>query len=369
MLRIAVQNCRHLLTGDICVRRERRGAGAVDDAVVGCPRHSVLIVAVVLDIRESAATVDCGLAFQTVQNRDEHRAGHGCVRRERGVARACEQTVFIRECNIVIEPVGFQNVRKRKRTIRELDFNSCRNSELVHLVGRDRADGFSVNFNVLHAVALVGFERECHRLANIRELQLRFDCAVLANGYDLAEKLLNVAFRRDVRCTQPAVVVGAIAAGRILGTTVPVRNFMRVIIDIVPYNHIAILQCLFFQTIIRVGAIDCVHPARVLAVGELTQSISTKTRRGVDRLHVVALCTDGSQASIAQRFCKQVIDCCVACQLIFGSRNPCHIFRQIAVARQVHILRSLQRTNESEGDRHITFLDLIHFFDCAFQDR
>ena len=144
---------------------------------------------------------------------------------------------------------------------------------------------------------------------------------------------------------------------------------MTVVVDIVPNNHIAILQFLFFQTIIRVGAIDCVHPARVLAVGELAERVSAEAGRGVDRLHIVALCTDGSQASIAQRFCKQVIDCCVACQLIFGSRNPCHIFRQIAVGRQVHILRSLQRTNESEGDRHITFLDLVHFFDCAFQQR
>ena len=201
------------------------------------------------------------------------------------------------------------------------------------------------------------------------ECQLRLDRAVLADRYDLAEKLLNVAFRRDVRCTEPAVVVSSVAERGMLQIARPIGDFVTVVVDIVPYNHVSILQCLFFQTIIRVGAIDCVHPARVLAVGELAERVSAEAGRGVDRLHIVALCTDGSQVSIAQRFCKQVIDCCVACQLIFGSRNPCHIFRQIAVGRQVHILRSLQRTNESEGDRHITFLDLVHFFDCAFQQR
>ena len=44
VLRVAVEDRSHLLAGDVGVRRERRGAGAVDDTVVGGPGDGVLIV-------------------------------------------------------------------------------------------------------------------------------------------------------------------------------------------------------------------------------------------------------------------------------------------------------------------------------------
>ena len=133
VLRVAVEDGSHLLAGDVGVRRERRGAGAVDDTVVGGPGDGVLIVAVQLDIREAAAAGDSGLALETIEDCDEHGAGHGSVRAERRVAGAGEQAVLIGVDDIVIEPVGFAHILEGLLILFSIRFRNLRLRYLPHL--------------------------------------------------------------------------------------------------------------------------------------------------------------------------------------------------------------------------------------------
>ena len=72
------------------------------------------------------------------------------------------------------------------------------------------------------------------------ECQLRFDRAVLANLQNLAQQLIDILFGADVRSAEPAVVVGSIAKRRVIRIVKPVCDLMRIVVDIVPDNHIAI---------------------------------------------------------------------------------------------------------------------------------
>ena len=126
-----------------------------------------------------------------------------------------------------------------------------------------------------------------------------------------------------------------------------------------PNDYIAVVQCPILQALIRVLTVDGIHPARFLAVGELAQGISTKTRRCVNRADIVAFRTDVAQTGIAHGFRKEIIDGCVFLQGIRCGRNPGHIFGQIAVLCQVNILRCFERADETECDFNITGLDSI----------
>ncbi len=63
-------------------------------------------------------------------------------------------------------------------------------------------------------------------------------------------------------------------------------------------------------------AVDGVHPAGLLAVGELTQRVSAEAGRGVDRADIVAFRTDVAQTGIAHGFGKEVINRSVLLQRI-----------------------------------------------------
>ena len=368
VLRIAVQNCRHLFTGDICVRAECGCRNAVDNAVVGCPRHSVLIVAVERHIGESASAAYGRFTLQSIQNRDEHRAGHGCIRRERRIARSGKQAFLIDEQNIIVEPIGFMYVCERQLAIRKLNFDSGRYRELVNGIGLDCADRLAVDLDVLDLIAGVRFEGEGNRLADVLECQLRFDRAVLANLQNLAQQLIDILFGADVRSAEPAIVVAAVAKRRILRIVEPVGNFAAIVIDIVPNDYIAVVQCPILQALIRVLTVDGIHPARFLAVGELAQGVSAKAGRGIDGADIVAFRTDVAQACIAHGFGKEVINRSVLLQRIRFGGNPCDVFGQVAVLCQVNILRCFERADETECDFNITRFYSIEISNSFFID-
>ncbi len=106
-------------------------------------------------------------------------------------------------------------------------------------------------------------------------------------------------------------------------------------------------------------SVDGVHPAGLLAVGELAERVSAKAGRGIDGADVVAFRTDIPQACIAHGFGKEVINRSVLLQCICRGGHPCDIFGQIAVGRQVNILRCFQSADETERDFNITGLDSI----------
>ena len=201
------------------------------------------------------------------------------------------------------------------------------------------------------------------------ERQLRLDRAMLADRQNLGKELLDILLRADVRCAEPAVVVRAIAERGILRTAVPVGNFVRVVIDVMPDDHIAIFQFLLFQTVIRVRAIDRVHPARARAVRKFTQSITAEAGRCIDRLDIVVVCTNGPQTRFRHGFCIEVINRCVACHLILRGGDPRYIFRQVAVRGQVNVLRRFECADQAEGDSHIALLDGVHILDCPITQR
>ena len=191
------------------------------------------------------------------------------------------------------------------------------------------------------------------------ECQLRFDRAVLANLQDLAQQLIDILFGADVRSAEPAVVVGSIAKRRVIRIVKPVGDFMRIVVDIVPDNHVIVVQCPVLETLIRMRAVDGVHPAGLLAVGELTQRVSAKAGRGIDGADVVAFRTDIPQACIAHGFGKEVINRSVLLQRIRFGGNPRDVFGQIAVGRQVNILRCFERADETECDFNVAGFDSI----------
>ena len=128
----------------------------------------------------------------------------------------------------------------------------------------------------------------------------------------------------------------------------PVRNFVRVVIDIVPDDNIAVLERPVLKALIWMRSIGRIHPAGAVAVGELAERVSAEAGRRVDRAHVVAVLADRAQTSAAHGLGIKVIHSCVLLQRIRCCRNPGHVFGQIAVIRQVYILRSFQRTDETE---------------------
>ena len=143
---------------------------------------------------------------------------------------------------------------------------------------------------------------------------------------------------------------------------------MRIVVDIVPDNHVIVVQCPVLETLIRMRAVDGVHPAGLLAVGELTQRVSAKAGRGIDGADVVAFRTDIPQACIAHGFGKEVINRSVLLQRIRFGGNPRDVFGQIAVLCQVNILRCFERADETECDFNITRFYSIEISNSFFID-
>ena len=181
------------------------------------------------------------------------------------------------------------------------------------------------------------------------ERQLRFDRAVLANLQNLAQQLIDILFGADVRSAEPVVVVASIAKRRVK----PVCDFMGIVIDIVPDNHIFIFQFPLLETLIRMRAVDGVHPAGARAIGKLAQGVTAEAGRGVDCADVVAFRTDILQAGIAHGLGKEVINRSVLLQRIRFGRNPRDVFGQVAVGRQVNILRCFQSADETERNFNV----------------
>lgn len=102
--------------------------------------------------------------------------------------------------------------------------------------------------------------------------------------------------------------LGSIAKRRVIRIVKPVCDLMRIVVDIVPDNHIFIFQFPILETLIRMRTVDGVHPAGLLAVCELTERVSAEAGRGIDGADVVAFRTDIPQACIAHGFGKEVIN-------------------------------------------------------------
>ena len=259
-------------------------------------------------------------------------------------------------------------VCERQLAIRKLNFDSGRYRELVNGIGLDCSDRLAVDLDVLDLVTGIRLECEGNRLADVLECQLRFDRAVLANLQNLAQQLIDILFGADVRSAEPAVVVGSIAKRRVIRIVKPVGDFMRIVVDIVPDNHVIVVQCPVLESLIRMRSVDRVHPAGLLAVGELTQRVSAKAGRGIDGADVVAFRTDIPQACIAHGFGKEVINRSVLLQRIRFGGNPRDVFGQIAVGRQVNILRCFERADETECDFNITRFYSIEISNSFFID-
>ena len=106
---VAVQDSRDLLTGDIAVRVEGRGGRAVDNAHVGGPEDCVVVVLALLVVGELVGDPgNGGLACRTVEDRDEHGAGHLGARPEElrvlGVV-ALDDVVHVHEVDRVGRPL------------------------------------------------------------------------------------------------------------------------------------------------------------------------------------------------------------------------------------------------------------------------
>lgn len=140
--------------------------------------------------------------------------------------------VLVSEYNVIIEPVAFTHIRERKLTVCKGDFNARRDSQLVHGVGCNRTDGLAVHLDVLHTIALVWFECERDRFAEMRKRELRLDCTVLSDRQNLTQQFIDILFRCNVSCAEPAIVVAAVSKRRILRIVEPVGNFAAIVIDI-----------------------------------------------------------------------------------------------------------------------------------------
>ena len=101
------------------------------------------------------------------------------------------------------------------------------------------------------------------------------------------------------------------------------------------------------------ATVDGVHPTRPRAVCKFAQRVSAKAGRGVDCADVVAFRTDVAQTGITHGFRKEIIDGCVFLQGIHCGGNPGDVFGQIAVGRQVNILRCFQSADETERNFNI----------------
>ena len=116
-------------------------------------------------------------------------------------------------------------------------------------------------------------------------------------------------------------------------------------------------------------SVDRIHPAGAFAVGELAERVSAKAGGRVDRADVVVLLTDRAQVCVVHGLHVEIINRCVLLQRIRCGGDPCDVFGQIAVIRQVNILRSLQCTDETECDFHITGLHSIEIGKRVFKKK
>ena len=126
-----------------------------------------------------------------------------------------------------------------------------------------------------------------------------------------------------------------------------------------PDHNVAIFQRLILQTHIGVRTVDGVHPARFFAIGKLAKGISTEAGGCIDCADVVVICANGSQPRFLHGFCIEVINRSVLLQCICRGGHPCDIFGQIAVSRQVNILRCFQSADETERDFNISRLHSV----------
>ena len=125
---VAVQDGRDLLTGDLAVRVEGRGGRAVDDALAGRPEDRLIVVLVLLVVGELVGdTGNGGFARRTVQDRDEHGAGHVLAGAEDvGVLRAdaVDKAVAVHEVDGVgrpLERAGDIGELARRRLLHDLE--------------------------------------------------------------------------------------------------------------------------------------------------------------------------------------------------------------------------------------------------------
>src|SRR5699024_1449509 len=95
ILCVAVQNCCHLLAGNVLVRCELGCAHARDDTVGLCPCHSLGVPCVLCDVAERGISLRL-LTRHTGEHGDQHCAVHIGIGLKSRRAGALEQAVFDR---------------------------------------------------------------------------------------------------------------------------------------------------------------------------------------------------------------------------------------------------------------------------------
>ena len=104
---VAVQDGCDLLAGDSAVGVEGRVGRAGDDVVLVGPQNCVVVVGACLDIREGVGDVlHRGLVSNTVEDGDQHGAGHGLVRAEGLGCGAGDQLICRHEIDGVCRPLA-----------------------------------------------------------------------------------------------------------------------------------------------------------------------------------------------------------------------------------------------------------------------
>lgn len=114
VLRVAIQDRRHLLAGDGVVGCKGRGGGALHDLVGRGPIHGVRVPLTGGYVHKGAGVGDGRGTFQAVQDGHDHGAGGGGVGGEHIRRRASHHALFIHVFHIVVEPVGNTHIRERE---------------------------------------------------------------------------------------------------------------------------------------------------------------------------------------------------------------------------------------------------------------
>ena len=102
---IAIKNERHLFSCDAGVRLEGCSGRASDKTVVACPADRIIVVLIGRNIRKAGGGFLTAVGI-TVQDGDEHAAGHGQIGTEHGVAGALHVAVVDHEIKGVEELAG-----------------------------------------------------------------------------------------------------------------------------------------------------------------------------------------------------------------------------------------------------------------------
>ena len=121
VLRIAVQDRCHLLTGDGIVRAELLGAVTFHDLCRLRPADRFGIPLFGLHIVKAHGVINDRLALQTPQHRDDHGAGSIGLRCKFRIGNALHQALFHDVVNVIIAPCRGSNIGEREHGINRLN--------------------------------------------------------------------------------------------------------------------------------------------------------------------------------------------------------------------------------------------------------